>query len=96
MTNCYMGNLEKTIKASEAQARAIRALMDAQAFLELSSELQHLAKTRLQYPMMTMQELADYLHISKSCLSHRMRRLMSVAQLYSGKQETKEDKDAEK
>jgi len=96
VTNCYMGNLEKTIKASEAQARAIRALMDKQEFLELSAELQHLAKTRLQYPMMTMQELADHLHISKSCLSHRMRRLMSVAQQYASKQETKEDKDAEK
>ena len=83
VTNCYMGNLEKTLKASQAQARAIAALKQRQEFAELSPELQQLADARLQFPMMTMQELAAHLQISKSCLSHRMRKLMSVADKYA-------------
>ncbi len=82
VTNCYMGNLEKTLQASSKQVRAIKTLKDKAEFLELSPELQKLAEVRLQYPMMTMQELADHLKISKSCLSHRMRKLMCVAEKY--------------
>lgn len=82
VTNCYMGNLEKTLQAAGKQVVAIQALKSRTEFLELSEELQRLAETRLRFPMMTMQELADSLKISKSCLSHRMRKLMSVAEKY--------------
>lgn len=81
-TNCYMGNLEKTLQAASKQVRALKALKEKEEFLELSPELQALANARLRSPMMTLQELADELKISKSCLSHRMRKLMSVAEKY--------------
>lgn len=81
-TNCYMGNLEKTLQASSKQVRALKILKEKDEFLELSPELQSLADARLRAPMMTMQELANDLKISKSCLSHRMRKLMSVAEKY--------------
>ena len=81
-TNCYMGNLEKTLQASSKQVRALKILKEKDEFLELSAELQTLANARLRAPMMTMQELANELKISKSCLSHRMRKLMSVAEKY--------------
>ena len=81
-TNCYMGNLEKTLQASSKQVRALKILKGKDEFSELSPELQSLADARLRAPMMTMQELADDLKISKSCLSHRMRKLMSVAEKY--------------
>ena len=81
-TNCYMGNLEKTLQASSKQVRALKILKEKDEFLELSAELQTLANARLRAPMMTMQELANDLKISKSCLSHRMRKLMSVAEKY--------------
>lgn len=84
VTNCYMGNLEKTLKASAKQVFAIQALKQKAEFFELAIELQQLADARLAFPMMTMQELADYLSISKSCLSHRMRKLLSVAEKYAG------------
>ena len=83
VTNCYMGNLEKTLKASAKQVFAIKALKERSEFFELAIELQQLADARLAFPMMTMQELAEYLSISKSCLSHRMRKLMSVAEKYA-------------
>ena len=82
VTNCYMGNLEKTLQASGRQVAAIQALRNRTEFFELSDELQQLANARLSFPMMTMQELANHLKISKSCLSHRMRKLMSVAEKY--------------
>ena len=81
-TNCYMGNLEKTLQASSKQVRALKTLKEKEEFLELSPELQTLADARLRSPMMTLQELANELNISKSCLSHRMRKLMSVAEKY--------------
>ncbi len=81
-TNCYMGNLEKTLQASSKQVRALKILKEKDEFLELSAELQTLANARLRAPMMTLQELANELKISKSCLSHRMRKLMSVAEKY--------------
>ncbi len=81
-TNCYMGNLEKTLQASSKQVRALKTLKEKEEFSELSPELQALADARLRSPMMTMQELANELKISKSCLSHRMRKLMSVAEKY--------------
>lgn len=81
-TNCYMGNLEKTLQASSKQVRALKILKEKEEFSELSPELQALANARLRSPMMTLQELADELKISKSCLSHRMRKLMSVAEKY--------------
>ena len=80
VTNCYMGNLEKTLKASAKQVFAIKALKERTEFEELPIELQQLADARLAFPMMTMQELANYLSITKSCLSHRMRKLLSVAE----------------
>ena len=82
VTNCYMGNLEKTLQASGRQVAAIQALRNRTEFFELSDELQQLANARLSFPMMTMQELANHLKISKSCLSHRMRKLMGVAEKY--------------
>ena len=81
-TNCYMGNLEKTLQAASKQVRALKILQEKEEFSELSPELQALANARLRSPMMTLQELADELKISKSCLSHRMRKLMSVAEKY--------------
>ncbi len=81
-TNCYMGNLEKTLQASSKQVRALKILKEKEEFSELSLELQALADARLRSPMMTLQELANELKISKSCLSHRMRKLMSVAEKY--------------
>jgi DNA-binding transcriptional regulator WhiA len=54
-------------------------LKNSSGFSELSSELKSLAKARLENPSMSLQELANKLGISKSCLNHRMRKLMELA-----------------
>ena len=85
--NCYSGNVEKTVQASVRQVLAIEKLKNSAIFEELSEELKSLASFRLENPAMSLQELADSLKVSKSCLSHRMRRLTELATRLEGAQE---------
>ena len=77
--NCYSGNVEKTVQASVKQVLAIEKLKNSAIFEDLSEDLKSLARFRLENPAMSLQELADALKVSKSCLSHRMRRLTELA-----------------
>ena len=88
--NCYAGNTDKTMRASVKQVLSIERLKQSRKFEELSYELQELALARIEKPSMSLQELADGLKISKSCLNHRMRKLMSIAEKL-----TKEEKGTE-
>ena len=79
--NCMAGNADKTAIAAVKQVVALQKLVDRGGLEDLSEELKILAETRLKNPSMSLQELADYFKISKSCLNHRMRRLMTLAAL---------------
>ncbi|MBQ7924515.1 MAG: DNA-binding protein WhiA [Clostridia bacterium] len=78
--NCMAGNADKTAIAAVKQVVAIKKIEDQTHFKDLSEELVTLAKLRLKHPEKTLQELADTLGISKSCLNHRMRRLIELAE----------------
>ena len=78
--NCIAGNADKTAIASVKQVVAIRKLHEKADFNEMSEELKALARARLQFPASSLKELAEYLGISKSCLNHRMRKLMELAE----------------
>ena len=78
--NCMAGNADKAAIAAVKQVVAIRKLHENAGFKDMSEELKALARARLQYPMMSLRELAEYLGISKSCLNHRMRKLMELAE----------------
>lgn len=78
--NCYSGNVEKTVRASVKQVLAIEGIKNSSGFEELPEELKELALFRLENPAMSLQEIADSLKVSKSCLNHRMRRLMELAE----------------
>ena len=77
--NCIAGNADKTAIAAVKQVVALQKLVERGILDDLSPELKDLALTRLKNPSMTLQELADYFKVSKSCLNHRMRRLMSLS-----------------
>ena len=77
--NCMMGNAYKAATASVEQVMCIRTLMNNGVLNDLGDEYKELAKARLENGGMSMQELAKHLGISKSCLNHRMRRLMALA-----------------
>ena len=78
--NCMAGNADKTAIAAVKQVVALRKLVERGGLEDLTEELKTLALTRLENPSMSLQELADYFKISKSCLNHRMRRLMTLAE----------------
>lgn len=77
--NCFSGNADKTAIASVKQVMAIKKIEEDQGLSGLSEELRMLAKARLDNPEISLRELSERLNISKSCLNHRMRRLMQIA-----------------
>ncbi|MBQ8657859.1 MAG: DNA-binding protein WhiA [Clostridia bacterium] len=84
--NCISGNADKSALAAVKQVVAIRKLAEAKAFEGLSEELKDLAILRLKEPSKSLQELADIIKVSKSCLNHRMRRLMELSEKISDKE----------
>lgn len=78
--NCFSGNADKTARASVKQILAIERIQKKTGFEGLTEELKELALLRLKNPVMSMQELADELKISKSCLNHRIRRLIEISE----------------
>lgn len=78
---CETANYDKTVTASAKQILAIARLKSKEgAFEALSDDLKQTADARLQYPDATLQQLADTLGVSKSCLNHRLRRLVALAE----------------
>jgi DNA-binding protein WhiA len=53
-------------------------------FSQLSEELRALANARLKYKSASLKELAELLGTTKSCLNHRMRKLMELCEEENG------------
>ena len=83
--NCMAGNADKSAIASVKQVVAFEKLRQWSGFTDLSEELQAAAIARLEHTDKTLQELADYLKVSKSCLNHRMRKLMELSAVCENK-----------
>lgn len=78
--NCISGNADKTAIASVKQVLALEKIQEKIGLNQLSEELAILAKARLKHPEKSLRELAEILTISKSCINHRMRKLMEMAE----------------
>ncbi len=76
--NCIAGNADKAAIAAVKQVVAIENVKKSAAFSQLSEELRALANARVKNPTMSLQELANSLGVSKSCVNHRMRKLMEL------------------
>ena len=74
-------NIGKTVNASVDQCKAINALINADLFNELSSELQFAANLRLKFPEASLLEIIkeNQLSLSKSGLNHRLQKIISIA-----------------
>ena len=83
--NCMAGNADKSAIASVKQVVAFKKLQQWSGFTDLSDELKEAVVARLEHKNFTLQELADYLKVSKSCLNHRMRKLMELAAVCENK-----------
>lgn len=79
VANCSASNIDKTVTASVAQIRAIETIRQTIGLKKLPLILFEVAEARLADPNASMQELADRLGITKSCINHRMRKIAEIA-----------------
>ena len=81
-TNCDNANIDKTIAAAQAQMDAIRAIAREYGIDSLPEPLKDAALLRITNPEASLSDLAtlSYPPVSKSCLSHRLKKIMSLAE----------------
>ncbi len=77
--NCEMSNISKQVNASIAQRNAIDLIEKTIGLQALKEELVVVCVARKDNPESTLEELADKLKISKSCLNHRLRKIMEIS-----------------
>lgn len=79
VANCSVSNIDKTVTASVAQIKAIEIISQTIGLQSLDKNLFDVAEARLADPNASMRELADRLAITKSCINHRMRKIMEMS-----------------
>ena len=79
--NCDMANVNKTLDAAQEQVAAIEKLRGSPRWKRLPEKLQQTAALRLEYPELSLTQLAERCDppVTKSCINHRMRKLMEEA-----------------
>lgn len=83
VNNCSVSNIDKTLTASVNLVRAIEVISETVGLQRLDKMLFEVAEARLADKNASMQELADRLGISKSCINHRMRKILEIAKTLS-------------
>ena len=79
--NCDMANVNKTLDAAQEQVGAIEKLRRSVRWDTLPEKLRQTAALRLEYPELSLVQLAEKCDppVTKSCMNHRMRKLMEEA-----------------
>lgn len=76
--NCEMGNMTKQVNAFVAQKIAITAINELIGIDNLPEGLPEVCRARLEYPDESLSGLAEKIGVSKSCLNHRLRKIMAI------------------
>ena len=79
VNNCSVSNIDKTVTASVNLVRAIEVIAATVGLQSLDKLLFEVAEARLADKNASMSELAQRLGISKSCINHRMRKILEIA-----------------
>ena len=77
--NCDLGNVAKQVEASAKYLQAIIKIEKSIGFENLKQDLLDVAIARKNFPEDTLSELANRLNLSKSCLNHRLRKILLIA-----------------
>ncbi len=77
--NCDLGNVSKQVEASAKQIDAIKKIKQVIGLEGLKPDDVAVAIAREEYPDDTLSELAERLNITKSCLNHKLRKLVKIA-----------------
>ncbi|MBO7187703.1 MAG: DNA-binding protein WhiA [Clostridia bacterium] len=78
--NCDLANVNKQIIANEKYLYAIEIIESTIGLSALSDDLIKTAEYKKEYFEDTLSELAQRLSITKSCLNHRLRKILSIAE----------------
>ena len=80
--NCDSANADKVVSAAQEQLDAIRRVAKVYGLDDLPEGLRDAALLRITNPAASLSDLAQlsYPKVTKSCLSHRLKKLMSIAQ----------------
>ena len=94
--NCDNANLDKAVEAAAEQMVAIRKLDTAGVLENQPEKLRQTAQMRMQYPELTLSELAEEFNppLTKSCLNHRLRKLVELAKKLDEKEKEKKDNES--
>lgn len=86
--NCDTANLDKAVDAAQVQIEGIRKLEKFGVMEQLPDKLKETAEKRLLHPELSLAELAGEFTppITKSCLNHRLRKIMEYTKLLEGTQ----------
>ncbi len=77
--NCEMANIDKQVVASENQVKSIGAIIDTVGLESISESLRQTALLRLENPESSLEELSKISGLTKSCINHRLRKLVEIA-----------------
>lgn len=79
--NCDSANLDKAVDAALEQVEAIRRYASVRGLDSLGDKLRETAILRMEHPELTLSQLAALCTppVTKSCLNHRLRKLMELA-----------------
>lgn len=80
VNNCSVSNIDKTVTASVKQVKGIEIIAQTIGLQSLEKPLFDVAECRLADKNASMQELAQRLNISKSCINHRMRKILELSE----------------
>ncbi len=80
VANCMQKNYDKSVLASVKQIRAIEVIDSVIGISGLDESLETVARARLSDREASLKELGQRLGISKSCLNHRLRKLVKISE----------------
>lgn len=81
LANCDAANARRAAAAGRRQAELLRAFMASAAWKRVPAQLREVAELRVEYPYLSLAELAAVADppLSRSALNHRLRRLVALA-----------------
>ena len=80
LVNCETANMQKTVEAAAHQVVGIQRIIRAGRLESLPDKLQKTARARLDSPEASLGDLAAELGVSRSSVSHRLHRILALAQ----------------
>jgi DNA-binding protein WhiA len=78
--NCNIANIDKSIAAAEKIIEAIDKLKEKNVYNILNIKLREVGDLRYNNMDLSLEEIASTLNLTKSCVNHRLRKIIEIAE----------------